>query len=173
MKHQAITLISALLLLPFFANAQKLVDTRDQATGWYVPVKFKVTAQGGDAKTVDVQVYKENSLVHDIPNSKGKFALNLDLGSTYTIILAKPGFRTKNFTMDTSVPQDVVEYPGYACVIDLDADEKYTHADPFYLDFPSVIVSWDDEAHGFMPHMNYLSEIQSKVAMLRAQMDPR
>ncbi|MBK9060279.1 MAG: hypothetical protein IPL81_10540 [Flavobacteriales bacterium] len=56
--------------------------------------------------------------------------------------------------------------------MNLEAADKFTHSDPFYMDFPGAIVRWNDESHGFMPSMGYLTDIQSKIGMLEAQMIP-
>lgn len=173
MKLQPTLLLSALLLAPAIAHAQKLVDRRDQATGWYVPLNMRITANGGEAKAVNVQVYKDNSLVNEMRASKDKFTVNLDLENAYTVVLNKEGYRTKSVYINTHVPEKQVEYPAYDCKMDLEPVDRFTHADPFYMDFPSAIVRWDDKARGFMPQMGYITDIQAKVAMLRAQMDPR
>ncbi len=172
MQPKAIILL-AFLAAPFFVQAQKLVDRRDQATGWYVPVKFRVTAQGANSKRVNVKIYRDNTLVHDIPGTKGKFTVNLDLENHYTVMLEKEGYRSKSISIDTHVPEQRVQYPMYDCTMDLEPEDRFTHADPFYMDFPSALVRWNDEAQEFAPQMEYVRHIQGKMAMLRAQMDPQ
>lgn len=174
MKHPAILLLSLLMAMPAALHAQKkLVDKREQASGWYVPVTFRVTAHRGKAKPVLVQVYKDNKLIHAIPGSSDKFTLNLDLDNDYTVVIGKEGYRSKSVSMDTRVPGDLVQYPAYECAIDLEPAGLFTNSDPFYADFPSALVRWDDGAKGFFPHPGYLVDIQSKMAMLQVQMDPR
>lgn len=165
-------LLIACLLAPPCLQAQSLVESRDQATGWYVPVSFKVTAEGAKAKRVQVQIYRDNELIHEIPKAKSKFTVSLDLDNTYTVVLSKEGYRDKSLFMDTRVPQQQIQYSGYACTLNLEAKSKFTHSDPFYMDFPGAIVRWDAEAKGFMPQLAYLTDIQSKIAMLQAQMSP-
>lgn len=172
MKHLAISLICIMLAMPSITKAQKLVDKREQAVGWYVPVKFIVTAQGAKAKTVDVHVYKDNKEVLAMPNSKSKFSLGLDLDNDYTIVLKKEGYRAKSIYINTSIPEELVRYPGYECTMDLEPASDYAYSDPFYMDFPSAIVRWDPEVQGFYPQAGYLRDIQSKMAMLQVQMDP-
>lgn len=173
MKHHAALILIALLALPFQATAQKkLVENRSQATGWYVPVKFKVTAQGARAKGLGVKVYKDNQLLHDIIGAKDKFTLNLDLENGYTVILSKEGYRSKSVHINTHVPEQVVQYPAYECTMNLEPADHFTHSDPFYMDFPSAIVRWNDASQGFMPQQDYLRDIQAKMAMLQVQMDP-
>jgi len=153
--------------------AQSPVESRDQATGWYVPVKFKVTAEGADAKRVQVQIYRDNELIQEIPNARSKFTVSLDLDNTYTVVLNKEGYRSKSLFMDTGVPEHQIQYSAYACTLNLEAESKFMHSDPFYMDFPGAIVRWDDEVKGFMPQLAYLTDIQSKIAMLQAQMTPQ
>lgn len=166
-------LLIACLLAPPGLQAQSLVESRDQATGWYVPVTFKVTAEGAKAKRVQVRIYRDNELIQEIPKAKSKFTVGLDLDNTYTVVLSKEGFRDKSLFMDTRVPEQRVEYPGYACTLNLEAHDKFRHSDPFYMDFPGAIVRWNDEAKGFLPQLEYLTDIQSKIAMLQAQMTPQ
>lgn len=172
MKKLSVLLV-ALVAFPCLVHAQKLVEKRDQATGWYVPVKFMVTAQRTKAKAVSVQVFLDNKLIQELPAPKGKFTLALDLDKQYTVVLAKEGYRSKSVYIDTSIPSQLVQYPAYECTMNLDPADQYTHSDPFYLDFPSAIVRWNDEAHGFLPEMEYLKDIQAKMAMLQVQADPR
>jgi hypothetical protein len=49
--------------------------------------------------------------------------------------------------------------------------DKFAHSDPFYLDFPSAIVRWNDGQHQFTHNDEYLANIQLKMALLGAQME--
>lgn len=169
-------------LIPVFAlamasathcHAQKLVDSRDQAEGWYVPMQVKVTAERGKAKELHVQLYKENAMVQNFTSNDGKFMVNLDLDNSYTIVLEQGGYRPKSICVDTHVPAQQVVYQAIACPVNLEAADKFTHADPFYLDFPGAIIRWDNSVQGFMPQSNYVADIQSKIGMLQAQMSPK
>ena len=171
MKTITFTLISV-FMAPAFSHAQKLVDSRDQASGWYVPVNLVVTAGGEKAKDLEVQIYQDNQFLQKINPKKGRFTLNLDLDNTYTFVLSKEGYRPKSVFIDTHVPDKLVQYSQYQCFMNLEASSKFTHSDPFYLDFPGALVSWNDRAQEFMPNMTYLTDIQSKIGMLEAQMLP-
>lgn len=171
MKNTAFTLI-ALFMAPAFCHAQKLVESRDQASGWYLPINLKVTAEGAKAKNLAVQIYQGNELLQEFRSKMGKFTLNLDLDNTYTFVLDQDGYRPKSVFIDTHVPVKQVQYAAYDCFMNLEAADKFTHSDPFYLDFPGAIVRWNDEAQGFLPSMSYLADIQSKIGMLEAQMLP-
>jgi hypothetical protein len=65
-----------------------------------------------------------------------------------------------------------VKYPAYPCVVNLEPVEKFKTSDPFYLDFPSAIVRWNEEKKGFYHSESYLSEIQTKAGLLQAQATP-
>lgn len=170
MKHIAIAL-ALLTGVPVICHAQ-LVESREQATGWYVPVNIKVTTDGGKARNLYVTVFKENELVQEFASKKGKFSLNLDLGSNYTFMVRQEGYQPKSIYVDTHVPANEVTYAAFPCFVNLESAEKFAHSDPFYLDFPSAIVRWNDEFKGFLPNTNYLADIQSKIGMLQAQMIP-
>lgn len=170
---RASSILLLLLLACSWVSAQKLVETREQAQGWYVPVIGKVTAEGSKATHLNVQFYKGDRLLDEFTSDNGKFHLELDLNNTFTLILSKDGYLTKMLQFDTHVPDTLVVYPAYGCFADLESSEKFTHSDPFYLDFPSALISWDGPRQGFYHSMGYLTDIRAKVAMLQAQMDPK
>jgi hypothetical protein len=153
-------------------HAQKLVDERDQATGWYVPVNLKVTVERGKAGRVDVALYKDNKLVQEMQAKKGAATLNLDLDNTYSFVISQEGYRPKTVVVDTHVPAQQVEYASFPCFVNLEAADKFVHSDPFYLDFPSAIIRWDESVQSFAPNTGYVADIQSKIGMLQAQMSP-
>lgn len=138
-----------------------------------MPVIGKVTAEGSKASQVTVQFYKGNQLLKEFKSKNGKFRLELDLNNTFTLIISKEGYLAKMLQIDTHVPDTLVVYPAYGCFADLESSEKFSHSDPFYLDFPSALISWDGSRQGFYHSMGYLADIRSKIAMLQAQMDPR
>lgn len=139
-----------------------LVDKREQATGWYVPVTGQVTLQGEKAEGAEITLYKENEEIIVVQtNPKGKYALELDLDAAYSIQFKQAGFQTKMIYMDTSLPKDLVKYPAYVCKVDL-LPEGTQQADPFFTDFPSAIVRYDPEMGGFYHSAAYLAHIQAK-----------
>ena len=171
MKHIPFTAI-LFIMAPALCQAQKLVDSRDQATGWYVPVNINVTAEGGKVRGVEVLIYKDNTLIQTIQPKEGKFTLNLDLDNAYTFTINKEGYLSKSVYMDTHLPKDKVQYSEYTCYANLEAADKFSHSDMFYTDFPGAIVRWDPSLNAFAPSSQYLTDIQSKIAMLQAQMSP-
>lgn len=150
-----------------------LVESRDQAQGWYLPVKGMVTENGAKCKGFTITVYQDNKLLGEIkPKGKGEFGLELDLDNFYAVRIEKEGFLPELVYFDTHMPEQQVAYPPYKCNLNLEPLDKFRHSDPFYLDFPSAIVRWNDELKGFYHNEGYLSDIQVKMALLQAQVDP-
>lgn len=170
-KQFIIALCLSLTTGAAFAQS-KLVDRRDQASGWYLPVEGKVTASGANTQDFSVLVYKDNTLLGEVKPKHGKFLLELDLNQVYSVRLRKEGYQEKLITIDTSIPDQQVQYPAYPCVVNLEPADKFAHSDPFYLDFPSALVRWNAEMQGFYHSSAYLTDIQVKMALLAAQVSP-
>ncbi len=162
-----------MLLLSHFGQAQSaIIERRDQAEGWYLPVVCTITANGGKTSDLTVTLYKDNEKVTELqPTNRSAFELHLDLNSFYTIHVSKPGYREKSVFVDASLPPDVVKYEAYKCFVNLEPMDKFAHSDPFYLDFPSAIVRWNEAHHEFTHNDEYLANIQLKMALLGAQME--
>jgi hypothetical protein len=140
----------------------KLVDRRDQAEGWYLPVQGQVMAGGKTVTDCSIELYQDNKLLGPVALKKsGKFEVNMDIDNTYIIIVRKEGYESKMIYVDTSLPEDLVTYPDYVCFVNLVPKAAKTEAN-FYHDFPSAIVRWNPEMEGFYHSENYLSHIQSK-----------
>lgn len=161
-------LLASLLLLStstLFAQKRKLVDRREQAEGWYLPVHGEVMVDGRSVGDYKAELYKENERLGEVAvNRKGKFHLELDIDQVFTIRIVKEGFQDKLVLIDTSLPKDLVTYPDYECFVNLIPASKTKGVDPFYTDFPSAIVRYNAEMGGFYHSENYLTHIQSKVA---------
>lgn len=166
-------ILSTSLMAQKKGKSKSLVDARSQADGWYLPVKGNVTEGGSKAKDFTIHVYQENKDLGEIKaTGKGSFALELDLDNFYSVRISKPGYQDKLVYFDTHMPEHQVAYPAYICNVNLEGADKFKHSDPFYLDFPSAIVRWNDEMKGFYHNDNYLSDIQVKMALLEAQVEP-
>jgi hypothetical protein len=85
--------------------------------------------------------------------------------------VSKPGYREKSVFVDVNLPKNVVAYSAYKCNVNLEPLDHFAHSDPFYLDFPSAIVRWNDAQHQFTHNDEYLANIQLKMALLGAQME--
>lgn len=141
----------------------KLVDRRDQAEGWYVPVHGHVTVDGKKAESFDMILYKDNVELGKLEGKNGRFELELDIDQFYTLRITKEGRQEKMLYFDTKLPPDLVKYPDYECFVNLQAPLA-DGTDPFYTDFPSAIVRYDESMGGFYHSEHYLSHIQTRLA---------
>lgn len=159
------TLLIIMFLSGTFLFAQgKLVDRRDQAEGWYLPVHGEVMVNGKKTNGYDLILYKDNVELGKLQaNAKGKFELELDIDQMYTVRIIKHGFQEKMIYVDTTIPKDMVEYPDYECFVNLQVVNAQ-NIDPFYTDFPSAIVRYNPEMGGFYHSEHYLTHIQTKLA---------
>ncbi|MBL0046119.1 MAG: hypothetical protein IPP33_17520 [Flavobacteriales bacterium] len=97
MKNRILS-ISSLVFIASATMAQgKLVDSRDQAEGWYLPVVCDITANGGKTNNVTVTLFKDNEQVTELAPDKHRssFQLDLDINNQYTIRVQKEGYREK------------------------------------------------------------------------------
>ncbi len=155
----AASLLSAVAVL----GQKRLVDERDQAAGWFLPVHGRVMVDGARSTDHTVTVYRDNKQLAPVKvDKRGRFMLELDIDQAYTVRVSKPGYTDKLVYIDTALPKDRVVYPDYEMTFGL-LPAGDTGIDPFYADFPTGIVRWDPEMEGFYHSENYLAHIQSKL----------
>lgn len=161
--HQIICTILCLWFVQTAIAQGKLVDRRDQAEGWYVPIKGQLMAEGKKIGNAELIIYRENKEIGRLNTKKsGKFELELDIDQQYTIRAIRSDYQEKLVLIDTSLPKELVDYPDYHCYIDL-LPVNLRNIDPFYTDFPSAIVRFSTEKGGFYHSENYLTHIQTKL----------
>ena len=97
------------------------------------------------------------------PPAFGRFELELDIDQFYTLRITKQGQQEKMLYFDTKLPPDLVKYPDYECYVNLQAPLA-DGTDPFYTDFPSAIVRYNEVMGGFYHSEHYLSHIQTRLA---------
>jgi hypothetical protein len=166
--------VAAMLLTSVLFAQGNLVDRRDQADGWYLPVEGNITINGAKGEEYSLHVYKDNEDLGEFKGEqKGTFHLELDLDQVYAVMIKKDGFQTKLLYFDTHMPESQVKYGPYDCFVNLEEASKFEHSDQFYLDFPCAIVRWDDEKKAFTHDEEYLANIQLKVALLGAQVETK
>ena len=160
---QIIGIFITILLAQSTLAQGKLVDRRDQAEGWFIPINGQIMAGGKKAGKLEVIVYRENTEIGRLMSKKsGKFQLELDIDQMYTIRVTKQGYQEKLFLVDTTLPKDLLDYPDYYCYVDL-LPATIQNIDPFYTDFPSAIIRYSSEKGGFYHSENYLTHIQTKL----------
>ena len=165
MKYALFHLLVPALLVPALMSAQgKLVDRRDQAQGWYVPVHGQVLVEGQRAGAYQLVLYKDNVELGKLESDKkGRFELELDIDALYTVRIIKDGYQEKMLMLDTGLPKDLVSYPDYECTVSLQKTAS-PNVDPFYTDFPSAIIRYNTDLGGFYHSEHYLSHIQTKLS---------
>lgn len=155
-------LLTALMAAPLAFGQKRLVDSRDQAQGWFLPVHLRVMQQGERCNDYQVTVYKDNSPMAAVTvDKKGRATLELDIDGQYSVLVSKPGFTSKLIYLDTTLPKDLVTYPDYEMTLNLVPESILP--DPFYADFPTGIVRWDADMEGFYHSEPYMAHIQSKL----------
>ena len=161
---QALLLLMAMLASGVVFGQRKLVDKRDQAAGWYLPVHGQVLVEGKQAGGTELVLYKDNQEVsRTATDKKGRFQIQLDIDNQFTLHILKEGFEAKMIYIDATLPPELVTYPDYelyANMVPLNAK----NIDPFYSDFPSAIIRWNEEMDGFYHSDHYLTHIQTKLA---------
>ncbi|MBV6405530.1 MAG: hypothetical protein IT228_06960 [Flavobacteriales bacterium] len=166
MKKSILLPLLVLITLPaVHAQKRKLVDRREQAEGWYVPVRGEVLADGKPVRDYQVELWKGDERVGQVAvDKKGGFNLDLDIDQSFLVRVTKEGFEDKLVLIETALPPDLVTYPDYICYVNLIPRGKTAGIDPFYADFPSAIVRWNSEMGGFYHSERYLEHIQTKLA---------
>lgn len=161
-----VSLIAVMLLvstIPGMAQG-KLVDRRDQAEGWYLPVHGQVLVDGQRADGYQLILYKDNIELGKLDSDKrGRFELELDIDASYMVRIVKDGFQEKIVAIETKLPEGLVKYPDYECTVSIQRTAS-KNIDPFYTDFPSAIVRYNEELGGFYHSEHYLTHIQTKLA---------
>lgn len=163
-RHLSTALASIALFVTISTMGQsKLVDRREQAEGWYVPLHGRVLVDGKSTDGYVVHLFKDNEEIGEIASDKrGRFELELDLDQSYTIEFVKEGFVKKYIYLDTTLPKDLVQYPAYECTVGLEK-KAASNVDPFYNDFPSAIIRYSAELGGFSHSEHYYTHIQTKL----------
>jgi hypothetical protein len=161
---QTLMLLLSMLASTLVLGQRTLVDQRDQAQGWYLPVHGQVLVDGKEAGGTELILYKDNKEVaRTTTDKKGRFQIQLDIDNQFTLRIEKEGFEPKMMHVDATLPPELVTYPDYelyANMLPLNAK----NIDPFYSDFPSAIIRWNEEMQGFYHSEHYLTHIQTKLA---------
>ncbi len=157
-------LLFAMGLSTLVFGQRKLVDKRDQAEGWYLPVHGQVLVEGKQAGGTEMVLYKDNKEVaHTTTDKKGRFQLQLDVDNQFTLRILKEGYEPKMIYIDATLPPELVTYPDYELYANM-IPVNAKNIDHFYSDFPSAIIRWNEEMGGFYHSDQYLTHIQTKMA---------
>lgn len=129
-----------------------------------MPVHGQVLTEGKRTNGFTVTLYKDNVELGKLDSDKrGRFELELDIDASYAVRITKDGYQDKLMTIETSLPKDLVNYPDYECTVSLQK-EASPNVDPFYNDFPTAIIRYNEELGGFYHSEHYLTHIQTKLS---------
>lgn len=112
-------------------------------------------------------IYKNNIKLteQDIPK-KGRFDFKLALDSDYKISFEKDGYVTKNVSVNTEVPSEIIEsspnFPPVKLIINL--LPKVQNVDLSIFDQPVAILAYNHELDDFTFDKEYSDRIRDKVA---------
>ncbi len=122
-----------------------------------------------DEKAIEdfmVDVYVGNEIVQSVQSEKkGKFSVELNGGSSYTIEISKEGYYPKRAIAITNIPEDVKKLPEFKFEMQLIRLGEYTDiesVDPFstsIFDFPYVIFEYDKK----LEDLNYRKEYTEHI----------
>ena len=155
-----------------FAQKKGLPEKRDPSMGWYLPMKGQAFADGQRTRACTVELFRDNRMQEKLAvGKKGDFHAKLDFDAVYTLRITQPGHQTKLIHINTALDESITIYPPYNCLVNLLPIEDGTDIDPFYVDFPSAIVRYDQEMGGFYHSDHYLAHIHTKLGSY-AQVKP-
>ena len=146
------------------------IAVAQQQNDRFLPVVVDVLVNGAPGEQFTVTLFKDNEEVTRLlPSKHSAFQFALDLNAYYAIRITKEGFREKLVYVDSHLPVGVKKYDAYQCVVALKTADRFAYSNPFYLDFPSALVRWDDTKQSYDHSDAYLDDIQLKIALLSAQ----
>ncbi|MBL7962465.1 MAG: hypothetical protein JNM31_01350 [Flavobacteriales bacterium] len=133
-----------------------------------MPVDGRVKVDNGRTKPTDitVKVFKDNTELTSFAIQKGRFQVELDMGTQYALLISKPGYKSKLILVDTNVPVEVGRYPAFPCQVDLEPENALTGGDPFFEDFPNAIIRYSTEFGGHAPSPVYATHIRARQGSL-------
>lgn len=132
---------------------------------FFLPVSGLVKDGKAKVESATVNLYKVNKVVQSFTTKKnGKFDMELDLGTHYTIEVIKDGYITKRIGISTVSEVDYkrMEYMPYGVDIYLSPTDAYSGVDTDVLDFPFALVSYDHNDRLFLHDEKYTEGMQGE-----------
>ncbi len=112
MKHPIATTAKAIALYCFFQILASPMSSQTGQEDGYIEFQIVATKQS-DQKSLEgagILVYKgEEQIQNLVTSGKGKASFQLKYGSSYKIVLSKPGFITTFFTINGEVPVKMLD----------------------------------------------------------------
>ena len=153
MKKYLLFLIS--ILVPSFLFSQSL-----QLNG-------NVTIENASSEGARIIIYKNNiKLTQQDISKKGRFDFKLALDADYKITFEKSGYITKNISVNTEVPGEIIEsnpnFPPIKLTINL--LPKVEQVDLSIFEQPVAILSYNYELDDFTFEKEYSDKIKDRIA---------
>lgn len=141
-------------------------------------VKIKGTIYNNKEKVSDlfINIYDRNVLIETVEvTSSNKFITRLPINSFLTIEITAPGFHTKRFIFDTTLPEDVKKIPNFKFDMDIFSEEEMAGVNTSLLDFPIGMVDYHPSKKKFLRNVNYTRKMKKRYLDLleEAQMTNR
>lgn len=162
MKKCLLFLIS--IFLPSFLFAQNL-----QLNG-------NITVENASPEGTRIVIYKNNvKLTQQDISKKGRFEFKLALDADYKIIFEKSGYITKNISVNTEVPGEIVEsnpnFPPIKLTINL--LPKIEQVDLSIFEQPVAILAYNYELDDFTFDKEYSDKIKDRIAQTEKEVRQR
>ncbi|MBS1583916.1 MAG: hypothetical protein JST66_17090, partial [Bacteroidetes bacterium] len=157
-----------LLLLAAGLSAQAQVDN----VYVYGTVKDQFTAKKLDGITVTV--FKNGSkLAEAVTNASGKYEFNLDYGSEYKLLYAKPGMVSKNITIDTRNVPEEERAGGHGMNVEVNLFNELPGIDFSVLQQPIGKAKIDPTTNEMSWDLQYTAQIRSEIDRLMKEYEDK
>ena len=161
--NRRLTLLSIFFFcLCLFANGQSRYATPDsvQMTGMIFNDQDQV-------KGTVINIYIGNKLFKVVKTSRSnRFRTNLPLNAFLTIEITAPGFHTKRFIFDTSLPEGIDDVPDFEFDMDIFSQEEMSGVNTSLLDFPVGLVDYNEKKKKFMRNVEYTKKMKARYMKL-------
>lgn len=130
-------------------------------------VNGNIIIENTSTEGAKIVIYKNNiKLTEQEITKKGRFELKLALDADYKILFEKEGYITKNVSVNTEVPSEIIEtnpdFPPIKLIINL--LPKVEQVDLSIFDQPIAILSYNQELDDFTFDKEYSNKIKERVA---------
>lgn len=130
-------------------------------------VNGNIIIENTSTEGAKIIIYKNNiKLTEQEITKKGRFELKLALDADYKILFEKEGYITKNVSVNTEVPSEIIEtnpdFPPIKLIINL--LPKVEQVDLSIFEQPIAILSYNQELDDFTFDKEYSDKIRERVA---------
>jgi hypothetical protein len=131
-----------------------------------IEINAKIRTEDKSAAPTQVLVYQDNEQIQSFTAEKNSFNLELGLQRVYTVQIRKAGYEPYNLYIDGNTSINIDENQKMKMDVILQAKEE--GSDPYYSDFPNVIMTWNERTSMFAERTHYSSHILGRKQSLQA-----